>query len=176
MKPVRWHDIAELIGIAALVASLTFVGLQMRQAHTFAMTQRWATELSNTIEESNIIVEHADVWIKGNAGEALTAVEEVVFSRLVQLVNDRAWYGAQQSRLLGLPGGPEIETAVFAGFLYDNPGARRVWRTREAKLQRYRTVAIPDEQLTPLWIGSVEHYLAAFERNAGLAPTGSASQ
>ena len=31
MAPERWKDIAELIGIAAIVASLVFVGLQMQQ-------------------------------------------------------------------------------------------------------------------------------------------------
>ena len=36
MKSTNWKDVAELIGIAAIVASLVFVGLQMRQDHVFA--------------------------------------------------------------------------------------------------------------------------------------------
>jgi len=31
MNPVNWKDIAELIGVAAIIGSLVFVGLQMRQ-------------------------------------------------------------------------------------------------------------------------------------------------
>lgn len=32
-----WKDIAELVGITAIVASLVFVGLQMRQTHDIAL-------------------------------------------------------------------------------------------------------------------------------------------
>jgi hypothetical protein len=37
MKNTDWKSIAELIGIAAIVASLIFVGLQMRQTHEIAL-------------------------------------------------------------------------------------------------------------------------------------------
>ena len=37
MKSTNWKDIAELVGIAAIVASLIFVGLQMRQSHEIAL-------------------------------------------------------------------------------------------------------------------------------------------
>lgn len=39
MKKTNWKDIAELVGIAAIVASLVFVGLQMRQDHVFARSE-----------------------------------------------------------------------------------------------------------------------------------------
>lgn len=34
-----WNEIAELVGIAAIVASLVFVGLQMRQDHVIARSE-----------------------------------------------------------------------------------------------------------------------------------------
>ena len=37
MKTTNWKDIAELIGIASIVASLIFVGFQMRQNHEIAL-------------------------------------------------------------------------------------------------------------------------------------------
>jgi hypothetical protein len=39
MKFKEWNEIAELVGIAAIVASLVFVGLQMRQDHVFARSE-----------------------------------------------------------------------------------------------------------------------------------------
>ena len=39
MRKTDWKDIAELIGIAAIVASLVFVGLQMRQDHVIARSE-----------------------------------------------------------------------------------------------------------------------------------------
>jgi len=37
MKTTSWKEFAELVGIAAIVASLIFVGLQMRQSHEIAL-------------------------------------------------------------------------------------------------------------------------------------------
>ena len=42
MKKTDWKDIAELIGIAAIVASLIFVGLQMKQDQQIAVAQLFA--------------------------------------------------------------------------------------------------------------------------------------
>ncbi len=39
MKSTNWKDVAELVGIAAIVASLVFVGLQMRQDHVLARSE-----------------------------------------------------------------------------------------------------------------------------------------
>ena len=39
MTNTNWKDVAELVGIAAIVASLVFVGLQMRQDHVFARSE-----------------------------------------------------------------------------------------------------------------------------------------
>jgi hypothetical protein len=47
----NWKDIAELVGIAAIVASLLFVGLELRQSQEIALSeayqQRAAIEISN---------------------------------------------------------------------------------------------------------------------------------
>ena len=39
MKTTNWKDVAESVGIAAIVASLVFVGLQMRQDHVIARSE-----------------------------------------------------------------------------------------------------------------------------------------
>ena len=39
MKSAHWKDIAELIGLAAIVASLVFVGMQMRQDRVLARSE-----------------------------------------------------------------------------------------------------------------------------------------
>jgi len=41
MKKTGWKDTAELIGIAAIVASLIFVGLQMRQSQAIAIADQY---------------------------------------------------------------------------------------------------------------------------------------
>jgi len=41
MKSISSKDIAEFVGISAIVASLIFVGLQLRQSHEIALSEAW---------------------------------------------------------------------------------------------------------------------------------------
>ena len=75
MKNTSWKDIAELIGIAAIVASLIFVGLQMRQTHEIALATLYqmrsdaAREVRVAFLDPSKIYESVD---KARAGEQLT--------------------------------------------------------------------------------------------------------
>ena len=51
----HWKDIAELIGISAIVASLIFVGLQMRQAQDIAISDGNLANAANKIEANNLL-------------------------------------------------------------------------------------------------------------------------
>jgi hypothetical protein len=50
MSPGNWKDIAELIGIAAIVASLIFVGLQMQQSQEIAMGAQYQERANAAVE------------------------------------------------------------------------------------------------------------------------------
>ena len=50
MADKSWKDIAELVGIAAIVASLIFVGLQMRQSHEIALSEAHQQRAAMTSE------------------------------------------------------------------------------------------------------------------------------
>ena len=45
----KWKDFAELIGITAIVLSLVFVGLQLRQSQLIAQSDIALQELESTI-------------------------------------------------------------------------------------------------------------------------------
>jgi len=48
MKFADWKDSAELIGIVAIVASLVFVGLQLRQSHEIALATQYQARAEAT--------------------------------------------------------------------------------------------------------------------------------
>jgi hypothetical protein len=48
LRNENWKDIAELIGIAAIVASLIFVGLQMKQSHDIALADQYQSRSEST--------------------------------------------------------------------------------------------------------------------------------
>lgn len=50
MKLANWKDIAELIGITAIVASLVFVGLQLKQSQEIALSNAYQSRATTVIE------------------------------------------------------------------------------------------------------------------------------
>jgi len=50
MKTTNWKDIAEVIGIAAIVASLIFVGLQMKQSQDIAVAGQYQARADAALE------------------------------------------------------------------------------------------------------------------------------
>ena len=80
MSTNDWKSIAEFIGIAAIVASLIFVGLQMRQSHEIALSERHSTRTGTIIEQIMSVSENPyflSAQAKRSAGkpEEITPVE-----------------------------------------------------------------------------------------------------
>ena len=140
MKKVslNWKEIAEAIGIIAIVMSLYFVGLQVKQSTIIAESETGMQQLENTLEAHSQINEHAELWIRGLAGDELTAVEAVIFENLLINLNDITFHVVSNYMELGERLGAEIVLSDFAGFLHRNPGARQLWERRENLLNQNR--------------------------------------
>ena len=166
----NWKEIVEMAGIAAILVSLVFVGMQLQQTQAVAIAEMDANDLANQIETSNLIIENADVWVRGNADEELTPVESVIYEQLIQITNNSFYSAIQQ--YIGLVGTEEIRQVFiieFAAFLYENPGAKRVWRAREERLKHYRGTINPEEQISSDWIELIELTIQSFEETAHAA-------
>ena len=161
-----WKSYAELIGLTAVVASLIFVGIELRQSKAIAEAEMHANSLANVIEVRNAFIGNAEIWNRGNENDELTAAEERVYAQLVGIVNDRFYFGVQQQQALAFEEIAGLEVAVFAGFLHEHPRALQSWRSREERLARHRGMIHPDEAVTSEWVTRVESAIAVFERNA----------
>ena len=53
MNSTNWKDIAELVGISAIVASLVFVGLELRQSHEIAIAAEYQQRATSVIDQYN---------------------------------------------------------------------------------------------------------------------------
>ena len=134
-------DIAELIGITAIVASLIFVGLELRQSQQIALVDSFGNEGIARNEHLNSINENTDIWLRGNAGDELNTAEAQVYRNLIQIEGELArqsWFAARQ---LGYS--PDIAIADFAGFLYENPGALKQWEALQEQFDRHRKPMAP---------------------------------
>ena len=163
---IDWTRYAELLGMAAVVASLVFVGLELRQSQDIARAEMHASNLANILEVRTARMSNAEIWIKGNANEELTPAEAEIYAQLVYMTNDRFWFAIEQQKLLGLDTWEDLDVANFAGYLHENPAARRVWRSREERLAKYRGMIYLEDDFTNNWISRVESAIAVFEREA----------
>lgn len=138
MKFVDWKDGAELVGIVAIVASLIFVGLEMRQAQVIATSERTVNMLLADIETRRPIYEFPDVWARGNAGEELNRSEAVIYTALIRDINAYAFQRRYSASLVDDQSSYDAASWDMAGFLYENPGARREWESLRDMYRRHR--------------------------------------
>ena len=142
MKFNYWKSVAEVIGGAAIVGSLIFVGLQIEQEQDIALSEINLSLLASQIDLNNSIGDHADIWVRGSAGEALEEPERIIFDGLLKNMaylarTDWRQYGRfDQTRFV------QVAIADFALHLYQNPGARQSWTTRGDADEKNRALLI----------------------------------
>jgi hypothetical protein len=124
---VDWKHIIELLGIVAIVASLIFVGFQLRQDREIAIAETFLSILSSEIDLQDTSSEHAELWEKANNGEELTDVEARIFQDLIVSFDKQANISRAQLNRLGHTLAARDRVIDFASFLYQNPGARLAW-------------------------------------------------
>ena len=132
MRERSWKDIAELIGISAIVVSLVFVGMQMRQSQRLAWADSVLAMRANVIEEGALQAEHIDVWLRGNAGEELNARDYEIYKIL--FLNRQSgefynWISLEQLDTQNEAVGP----TMLARYLHRNPGARAEWKLQRSQ-------------------------------------------
>ena len=65
MKSTGWKDIAELVGVAAIVASLVFVGLQMKQSQEIAIAAQYHNRAALAVEYVGDLMENETIVASG---------------------------------------------------------------------------------------------------------------
>jgi hypothetical protein len=149
----KFNEVAELLGMVAIVASLIFVGLQLRQSQRIALAEMEVANSSASIELASLLSDHAEVWVRGIAGDELEGSDAEVFKSIVITLADNAYSEQKQFRLLGDDRLADAKVHEFAAYLHDRPGARRAWTEREASLKNSRSL------LNPLAVEVVSEYV-----------------
>ncbi len=167
MRTPKIRDAIELFGIAAIVGSLVFVGMQIRQEQKIAIVDTYGELSQSDIELTFEVGEKIDVWKKGLNGDSLTEEEQDMFSVLAAAVTEyhqRLWIRWLQ---IG-PRDPDRATSRFAYALYVYPGLRREWESKK-QFESSMKAARGFEQ-DSLWELSVNEYLAQFDREKPSIP------
>jgi hypothetical protein len=91
MGTMKWKEIAEAIGIAAIVASLVFVGFQIRQEDDIARLELIDRSTDQQREIKEWIAEYSDIWVRGCAGAELDEAEHAVFQSIADIYVSQAY-------------------------------------------------------------------------------------
>lgn len=125
MKRVNGKEVAEFVGMAAIVGSLIFVGLQMKQEQEIAQAQTLGDMIQNAIDAQAEVNQYTAIIVKANSGSPLDATETQILRNLVQIEEDRVFL--QTLRMQSLDYDVITHELKFAAFLFRNPSARRMW-------------------------------------------------
>ena len=82
----RWdiQAVIGIIGIFGVAAGLVFVGVQVRQANDIAYAEALTWMEESRLISHQAIIDNAEVWRKGCAGDALSADDHIVFEYLIR--------------------------------------------------------------------------------------------
>ena len=161
MKNTDWKATAELIGIAAIVASLVFVGMQMEQSQQLAFAESALSMRANSLEQGGLEAEYVDIWVRGNADVELTDIEREIYRILYTQKQNQAFYDwialdYIDTQFEGV--GPQ----TMARFLVQNPGARAEWNRRRAETNQ---LGITPDGIFPEFAALVEADLRKLDVN-----------
>ena len=151
----NWKSTAEFVGILALVLSLIFVGLQMKQTNDVAYM-----ELDTTMV--GIMVDTADL-VAANSGEELNTSESAVYYEMIAAINTRWVVENMHASQLGRTDIADLIRRDWTAFLHQNPGARQVWLSREENLIKYRQLLAPDAEDFSFWRDTIQSDLAILD-------------
>ncbi len=131
-----WNDLFERIGIVAIITSLIFVGLQVRQDQNIAVVQILSAHDGNMVEMANLISENRVVWIRGLDGEELSEPDEAAFQTMADAADRLMSNRFTRTQLLDtFPGEIVAQRYAFSLFIY--PGMRRVYEGKENRRQTH---------------------------------------
>ena len=128
MEKLSLRDIAELIGFASIVASLIFVGLELRQAQQIAQIDAGATRAAWLFDNRDAVNEYPEIWLKGNSGDQLSDTEQVIYSNLIRNLHTNNIFSWRREQSLGITGA-DYAAEELAWFMHKHPAARKEWES-----------------------------------------------
>jgi len=171
MKSRDWKDIAELIGITAIVASLLFVGFQIQQDQNIAIveTRSAITESAQTI--AGLVQNNSEIWRRGLDGEKLDADDEIAFMAMVRAVRTHYFNLDIRWERFGHRDSQEVARR-YAYALYIHPGLRNAFaRNTEFVKQRNQAFKIRAREVVDGFGDSIKSNLKQLDKDVPPIPS-----
>ena len=126
MNSEKVNDWLQIVGMFGIMASLVFVGVQVRQTQVIGEGESAMRSFEATIAAKQLFIDNIDVWVKGCAGEEMSVAEEATFAHLYTTYATASffsWLNAQHN-ILDLS--PDNIVYGFAANIHRYPGIARI--------------------------------------------------
>ena len=136
MSQIRLKDWLDVVGMTAIVASLIFVGMQIRQDRQIAIVETLGNVHGAQLQLAEIIQGRSELWQRALDGEELTVEEDIEFFALATAVERTFLIAYRRAKALGVYE-PEAELRDYAWAIHCHKGLRRYF---DSVRQRYEHV------------------------------------
>jgi hypothetical protein len=119
--------IGEIVGAAAVVATLIYLAVQVRSARTATDANLVDRARDNAFECDRLLLEYAELWVRANAGVELSADDDLRVDRIVRMLSSDSFHAYRRSATLR-SGRERVHSMRLAEFLYQHPFAYRRWQ------------------------------------------------
>ncbi len=170
MDSAKLNDWLQVVGIFALVASLIFVGMQMRQDRTLASVEAMSSRVEASVGLADLIGSNKVVWVSGLSGVELSEADRATFQSMVEAVE--LHFVAQWVRVGAIGGGRSAESVIgdYAFAIYSHAGLRQVWMG-QGEYWRLRNIASDTGIRGDGFRALVNSSLSQLDKNAPPLPT-----
>ena len=131
MNSEKVNDWLQIVGMFGIMASLVFVGLQVRQTQAIGEGESASQYFQAAVAGKQLVVDHADVWIRGCMGEELSNADQAKVAHLFRaysIASYFAWLGTRHN-ILDL--NPDDVVYPYAANIHRYPGFAQLssqWR------------------------------------------------
>ena len=131
MDSAKLNDWIQIIGMLAIVASLMFVGLQVKQSQSVGEGAQAIAWMEVAVSAREAIASHSDVWIKGCMGDEMSAAEDAAFAQLFRFYTEAKFFGWLSAKQGIVDTDPNVAVHAYAASIHRYPGIARMvgsWR------------------------------------------------
>ncbi len=126
MNSEKVNDWLQIVGMFGIMASLVFVGVQVRQSQVIGEGESAMLSFEATIAAKQLFIDNIDVWIKGCAGEEMSVAEEATFAHLYTSYVQASFFGWLNAQHNILDLSPDNIVYGFAANIHRYPGFARI--------------------------------------------------
>jgi hypothetical protein len=133
MDSANFNDRLQIAGMLGIIASLVFVGLQLKQTDEIASIEGQENAVQRHYDMLSMMAESADVWQRGCIGEELSDAERVLFSKIFTVYVNNNFAGWRRIELTDYRNlGSETSINAFAANVHRYPGFSAAYNSQLA--------------------------------------------